>query len=373
MRTVRFVLTGLGNVGRNFLEIVHERRALLRERHGLELHAVGVADSGGAAVDPLGLDLEALVSFKRERRSVALLPRVGRPGLSGLDLVREAAADVLLEATPTSVKDGQPGLDIVRAALERGLPAVLASKGPLVLAYEQLAAMSDLEAPGRPALRFSGAVCGAMPTVNLGRRDLALARFSLLEGVLNSTSHLLLCRMGQGATYEEALAEAQAIGIAEPDPSLDVDGWDTANKLVILANAVLRVPTKLADVQVTGMRGVTRAELDAARASGGQVLLLARAEPRGRRWELTVRPTAVSAEHPLSRLGPREMGLVYRSDLHGVMTLINGGAGPGGASAAMLRDLLDLPLPSQEGAEQTLGAPAGGGAPEPVHLQGCAE
>jgi homoserine dehydrogenase len=346
MRTVRFVLTGLGNVGRNFLEIIRERGALLRERHGLELRAVGVTDSGGSAVDPEGLDLEALIAFKHERRSVSQLPRVGRPRLSGWELVRQAEMDVLLEASPTSLKDGQPGLNIVRAALERGLPAVVASKGPLVLAYAELAAMSDLEVPGRPALRFSGAVCGAMPTVNLGRRDLALAKFGLMEGVLNATSHLLLSRMGQGATYEEALAEAQALGIAEPDPSLDVDGWDTANKLVILANAVLRVPTKLADVQVTGMRQVTRAELDAARAQGGQLLLLARAEPRGRRWELSVRPTAVSAEHPLSRLGPREMGIVYRSDLHGVMTLINGEAGPWGASASMLRDLLDLPLPS---------------------------
>lgn len=341
-RTLRLVLTGLGNVGRNFLEIIHERRALLRERYGVEFRAVGMADSGGTAVDPEGLDLGAVIAAKKERRSVASLARVGRPGMTGPSLVREVDADVLLESTPTNLTDAQPGLDIVRAALGRGMASVLASKGPLVLAYSELAAMSDLDARGKPALRFSGAVCGAMPTVNLGRRDLAAGRISSLEGVLNSTSHLLLSRMGQGATYAEALAEAQAIGIAEPDPSLDVDGWDTANKLVILANSVLRVPTRLSDVQVTGMRGVTRVELDEARARGGQVLLLARAVPRGEAWELSVRPTVVGSEHPLGRLGAREMGLVYRSDIHGVMTLINGEQGPWGASAAMLRDLLEL-------------------------------
>ncbi|MFP2928514.1 hypothetical protein ACLESO_25630 [Pyxidicoccus sp. 3LG] len=284
-----------------------------------------------------------MIEAKRAKRSVATLPGVGRPGLGGLALVREVEADLLLEATPTNLKDAQPGLDIVREALRRGLPAVLASKGPLVLAFQELAAMSDWTSPKKPALRFSGAVCGALPTVNVGWRDLALGKLGLMEGVLNSTSHLMLCRMGEGLTYDAALKEAQDIGIAEPDPTLDVDGWDTANKLVILANAVLRVPTTLKDVAVTGIRGVTRAELDAARAQGGQVLLLARAEPReGGRWDLSVRPTVVGGEHPLGRLGARDMGLVYRSDIHGRVTLLSGDEGAWGASAAMLRDVIDV-------------------------------
>jgi homoserine dehydrogenase len=346
MRVLRFLLTGLGNVGLPFLEMLQGREAALRERYGLKLVPVGLADSGGAAVASGGLDLAAVVEAKRAKRSVASLPVVGRPGMSGLALVREVEADLLLEATPTNLKDAQPGLDIVREALRRGMPSVLASKGPLVLAYQELAALSDLESPGRPALRFSGAVCGAMPTVNVGRRDLALGTLGLLEGVLNSTSHLMLCRMGEGLTYEAALKEAREIGIAEPDPTLDVDGWDTANKLVILANAVLRVPTTLKDVAVTGMRGVTRAELDAARGKGGQVLLLARAEPGDDgRWALSVRPTVVDGAHPLGRLGAREMGLVYRSDIHGRVTLISGEQGAWGASAAMLRDVLDLTGP----------------------------
>lgn len=216
---------------------------------------MGVADSGGAAVDARGLDVAAVLEAKRAKRSVATLPGAGRPGMGGLALVREVEADLLLASTPTNLTDARPGLDIVREALRRGMPCVLASKGPLVLAFQELAALSDWESPGKPALRFSGAVCGALSTVNVGRRDLALGTLGLLEGVLNSTSHLMLTRMGQGLTYEAALKEAREIGIAEPDPSLDVGGWDTANKRVILANAVPRVPTMLKDVAVTGMRG----------------------------------------------------------------------------------------------------------------------
>lgn len=343
VRTVRFLLTGLGNVGVPLLEILQSRASLLMERYRLELLPVGVADSGGAAVSPNGLDLASVLEVKRAKGSVASLPGVGRPGMSGRALVRDVKADLLLEATPTSLKDGQPGLDITRDALMRGMPAVLASKGPLVLGYAELAAMSDLESPGRPALRFSGAAGAAMPLVSLGRGDLALGKLGRFEGVLNNTSHLLLCRMAEGKTYEAALAEAQALGIAETDPSLDVDGWDTASKLVILANAVMRVPTTLKDVSVTGIRGVTRAELDAARAKGGQVLLLARGEPLGGgKWEWSVRPTGVDAAHPLSRLGAMEMGAVFRSDLHGVNTIINAEQGARGTGAAMLKDVLEI-------------------------------
>ncbi|WP_208726132.1 hypothetical protein [Corallococcus terminator] len=343
VRTVRFLLTGVGHVGVPLLEILQSRASLLMERYRLELVPVGMADSGGAAVSPHGLDVAAVLAAKRAKCSVASLPVVGRPGMTGQALVREVKADLLLEATPTSLKDGQPGLDITRDALMRGIPAVLASKGPLVLGYQELAALSDLESPGRPPLRFSGAAGAAMPLVTMGMRDLALGKLGRFEGVLNCTSQLLLSRMAEGRTYEAALEEAQALGIAEPDPSLDVDGWDTASKLVILANAVMRVPTTLKDVSVTGMRGVTRAEQDAARAKGGQVLLLARAEPLGAgRWEWSVRPTVVDAAHPLSRLGAMEMGAVFRSDLHGVNTIINAEQGARGTGAAMLKDVLEI-------------------------------
>jgi homoserine dehydrogenase len=343
VRTVRFVLTGLGNVGVPLLEILQAKASLLMERHRLELLPVGLADSGGAAVSASGLDIGAMLAAKRARHSVASLPVVGRPGMTGRDLVREVKADLLLEATPTSLKDGQPGLDIAREALMRGMAAVLASKGPLVLGFRELAALSDLESPGRPPLRFSGAAGAAMPVISVGRGDLALGTLGRFEGVLNNTSQLLLNRMAQGQTYESALKEAQALGIAETDPTLDVDGWDTAAKLVIVANAVMRVPTRLDDVAVTGIRGVTREELDAAKAQGGQVLLLARGEPLGgNRWEWSVRPTVVDAAHPLSRLGAMEMGVVYRSDLHGVNTLINGEQGARGTGAAMLKDVLEI-------------------------------
>src|SRR5262245_14830146 len=141
--THRVILVGLGNVGRSFLEILLAQAELLRDRYGVAFIVVGAADSGGAAIEPAGLDVAAILAAKHDRRSVATLPGAGRPGTSGLELARAADADLLLEATPVNLRDGQPGLDIVRAALGRGMSAVLANKGPLALAFQELAGMSD--------------------------------------------------------------------------------------------------------------------------------------------------------------------------------------------------------------------------------------
>lgn len=351
MKTLRFVLTGLGNIGRTFLEVLHSREALLRERYGVVLRAVGVADGSGAASDPAGLDIAAIAALKKERRGVATLPEVGAAGVSALELVETVGADLLLEATPTGHVDGQPGLDLVRAALRRGMHAVLASKGPLAVAYAELAALSDLAegaAADAPSLRFSGAVGGALPTINLGRRDLAGGRISRVEGVLNGTTQMILGLRAKGYTDEAALAEAQRIGIAEPDAELDVGGWDAASKLVILANAVLGRPVTLADVSVTGISGVTGDELRAAWTGGGRMSLLAVAQvlqggdPHRPRYRLSVAPTALPPDHPLARLGLDEMGVVYYSDIFGRTTAMSLEDGPVGSTAAMLRDVLEI-------------------------------
>jgi homoserine dehydrogenase len=338
MRTYRYILTGIGNIGRNFLAIVQDKEAFLRERYGIALQAVGLADSSGALYDPEGFALGEVVALKREGRGIAALATTERPLIAARELVERADAEFLLEATPTSLTDGQPGLDLVRIALRRGLHAVLASKGPLVLAYAEL---QDLAT--RSALAFSGAVCGELPTVNVGRRDLAGGEVRRVEALLNGTTQVILGLMAQGQAYEAGLAEAQRIGIAEPDPSLDVDGWDSANKLVIIANAVLGQPATLADLTVTGIRHVTAAEAQAAANDGGRLALLAIADRRDDgTYALSVCPTLLAASHPLSRLTMDEMGIVYHTDLYGQTTVTSAGPGPSGASAAMLRDILEI-------------------------------
>jgi len=336
-------LVGLGNVGRGFLRVLASQASLLRDRYGVAFRVVGAADSSGAAIEPGGFDPAVLLAAK-ERGGVAELPGAGRPGMSALELVEKVPADAVLEATPVDLATGQPGLDVARTALRRGVPVVLANKGPLALAYAELAALSDLENPGAPALRFSACVGGAMPTINLGRRVLAGARVLKVEAVLNGTTQFMLRGMEAGRSYAEVLAEAQRRGLTETDPSLDVDGWDAAAKLVIVANAVLRQPTTLAEVEIEGIARVTPEVLRAATARGERVVLLCLAQPDrgGERFCLRVRPTALPLGHPLARMDAEEMGVVYHTDIAGRASATSLERDPVPTAAAMLRDLLEI-------------------------------
>lgn len=340
MRTYRLILSGLGNVGRNFLELIPAQADVLARRYDLKLTVVAAADSGGAAIDPAGLDVPALIAAKRARGSVAGLDTVGRPGMSAGDLARQVDADALLELTLTNLRDGMPGLDVIRAALGRGLSVVSANKGPLVLAYDELVALADH--PGGSRLRFSACVGGYLPTVNIGRRDLAGARIERIEAVLNGTTQGILRMMEAGTGYADALAEMQRRGLAEADPTLDVEGWDAANKVVILANAVLRRPTKLADVEILGIARLTAGDLREASARGARIVLLCLAEQVDGDYRLSVRPTALPLDHPLARMGGDEMGIVYSTDIGGRTSATTLERGPRPTAAAMLRDLIDL-------------------------------
>lgn len=341
MKTFRYVLAGLGNVGRRFLEIAHAQEALLAERHRLKLVCVAAIDRSGALADPKGLDPVALAQHKSKGGKLSDLGAVHDPAA----LIELVQADLLLEATPTDLKTGGIALTLTRRALERGMHAVLASKGPLVLDFEALASRSDLRIPGKPMLRFSGAAASALPTVNLGRRDLAGAAISRLEAVLNQTSQMLLGAMSAGQTYEAAMAEARRMGVVETDPSLDVGGWDAANKLVIIANAVLGISARLKDVSVAGIEAVRPEQLAQARETGVQVTLLATAirapgTPLG--YTLRVAPAVLALEHPLARIGNKAKGITYQTDLYGEVTAISRSEGAGGASASMLRDVLEI-------------------------------
>jgi len=205
------------------------------------------------------------------------------------------------------------------------------------LAFQELVALARTQ--GVPLLH-SATVTGGLPTLNIGTRDLGTTVIEKFEGVVNGTTNYILSRMAQGQTYAEALKHAQDIGMAEADPALDVDGWDAANKLVIIANAVLRRPTTLADLTVEGIRNITREDLAAAEARRETIKLIALAEQVGNDYRLSVKPTFLSYAHPLARLGAGMMGVMYHTDINGTIFASIEEDDPYPTAAAVLRDIV---------------------------------
>lgn len=351
MKTIRSALIGLGNVGRNFLKIIETKSDRLAKQHELRFQVVCVADSSGVAVNAEGFDPAVLRRFKESGGKVAQLAgyRAGETPASMLALLDY---DLLLEASPVNLQNGEPGLSAVRTALGRGIHCVLANKGPMVLAFAELHTLARQTQAG---LAFSATVCGALPVLNIGRRDLIAADITLLRGIFNSTSNYILGEMEKGRSYAEALKEAQLAGIAEADPSLDVEGWDTANKLVIISNSFLGVRAKLSDVKVRGVSDITTDQLQAELQRGKIIKLVATAKRRSETveegnqpitqaplYELSVEPLVLPQGDFLAGCQGFEMGVEIHSDLYGIHFYKNleGDALP--TAAAMLRDAVNI-------------------------------
>ncbi|MBM3262730.1 MAG: homoserine dehydrogenase [candidate division Zixibacteria bacterium] len=328
---VRIALLGFGPVGRSFAEIVADRASELERRYGVWLSITAAVDRTGGVVDPDGLDAGLLVQAKRAG-SVAGYPGKGRLGLGSLEALSLSHADIALEATSVNLKDGEPGLTHVRMALSSGRHVVIANKAPLVLAYPELLSLARRYGV---ALKFSATLGGSLPTYNLGARDLAGCVIERVDAILNGTSHYILSRMNAGDPYETALREAQRLEIAERDPRLDVEGWDAASKLVILANSILNIPARLEDIAVTGITHLGREDLPLT------MLGVALRRPDGG-YTLKVGPERLSQDHPLAHLPPLSMGIVFHTDLVGPMAITVNERGPKPTAAAMLRDVLEI-------------------------------
>jgi homoserine dehydrogenase len=344
MHTVRFLLVGLGNLGRRLCEILLEKDALLRQYYGLNLRLVGAADSRGSAYAPGGLDPARVVEIKRAGESIADYARVGRPGQQATELVAAAEADLLLEASPVNLERGaEPGLTCIRTALERGMHVVTPNKGPMVLAYQEL---HDLAGAHGVQLRFDGTVAGGLPAINVGQRDLRGAVIHRLEAVPNLSTGYVIDLLADGLSWDEAVDRARQIGTLEGDGSWDLEGWDAAAKLVILSNSVLGHAARMEDVDTTGIMGITAVEMDAKRPTKGEKAsyrLVAQAERQTNgAYTLSVAPTFLLPDHPLGRLGRTQMGIVFHTDVYGTLTVINDEPSPIPSAATMLRDVLDI-------------------------------
>ncbi|MCU0511195.1 MAG: homoserine dehydrogenase [Anaerolineae bacterium] len=334
---MKLVLMGFGNVGQGFVQILHDKAAALQQEQGFRAVIVGVATrSGGTLWHPDGLEPAALLAAARSGGWQHYPEQPGlRRDLSPLALIQHSGAEALLEASPTRLDDAQPALDYCLAAFAAGMHVILANKGPVALAYPRLLAAA--RAAGRD-LRFEATVMAGTPCLTLAREALAGCTLYEARGILNGTTNYMLTQMSAGATYEAALAEAQRLGYAETDPTADVDGYDAAGKLLILAAALYGVSLRLSDLSVAGIRGLTPADLAAARQAGECYKLIARITPQGG----SVGPQRLPLTHPLAAVHGSTNAITFTTDLMGEITLVGAGAGGTQTGFALLSDLLAL-------------------------------
>jgi homoserine dehydrogenase len=342
---VRIWVIGLGMVGRWFLEALDSRRDWLAERYGVAPTVVGLANAhDGFIYAERGLDIGAVLHLTSEGGSITGYRDVIRFP-TAIDGLRATEADVLVEVSASPATDGEPGHSHMREALGRGIPVATSNKWPVALHGVELA---ELARSNRVSFRAESTVMSGTPTLGPLTDGLAGADPVAIRGVLNATANFILSRMSEGRTYEEALAEATAAGLAERDPSADVEGHDSTAKLMILAALVFGRQLRTDQVVRRGIAETTLAHIEDAARRGGRIRELATLELRGpdraAKVEARVEATVLGGDDLLARVEGTDNAIVCRTAPLGNVTIIGPGAGPHLAGQGVLSDLIAIAI-----------------------------
>ena len=335
---VRIGLLGCGNVGAALVELIDQRRDAIAARTGVRLEVTSVAVRSLAKERPVELPDGVLTL---DAAGVAVDPDV--------DLVVEVIGGI------------EPARELVLAALKAGKPVVTGNKELLANVGAEL--FTAAEEAGVDLL-FEAAVAGGIPFIRPLRESLAGERIDRILGIVNGTTNYILTRMTEaGASYADALAEAQGLGYAESDPTADVEGHDAAAKAAIIASIAFGVRVVAGDVYDEGISRITTADIDYARKMGFVIKLLAIAEQHddpeapGHAGEVAVRvhPAMVPVDHPLASVRDSFNAIFVEGAAVGDLMFYGRGAGGSPTASAVLGDVIDAALNRTRGSHASVG------------------
>lgn len=330
---MRIILVGFGVVGKGVATLLARRYVEKVKAYGFSPKIVAIADVDGAVLNPRGLSPEKLEAIKQRGFPISADPDFGHRGMPALEVIESVEAEVVVEVTPVNIKNGEPAYSHITKAFKTGKHVVTTNKGPLALA---MPALTELAEYNNVYFRFSGTVGGGTPMLEFAKRCLAGDKILAIRGILNGTTNYILTEMSQNrVTFQEALSNAQKLGYAEREPSMDIDGFDTACKVVILANWIMNQKITLRNVDRTGIRDVSLQALDEAAKRGNTIKLIGSIDGD----TPTVKPVEIAKNNPLCVSGVLN-AITFSTEFAGEQTLVGRGAGGPETASAVLRDLL---------------------------------
>jgi homoserine dehydrogenase len=253
--------------------------------------------------------------------------------------IQTVPAAVIVELSTLNAETGQPALDHIRLALQLRRHVVSANKGPVAVAYR---ALREAAEKYQRAFLFESTVMDGTPIFSMARQSLPAIEIQRIRGILNSTTNSILTRMESGASFAEAVKEMQEAGIAEADPSNDIDGWDAAAKIAILASVLMDGDVHPTDVHRIGIGGLTTEELQLAQREGRRIKLVCEAHRDGETIRASVRPTALPGSDPLSQAEGTANIISFETDAIPYLVIHEEGGGPLATAYGVLADLIHI-------------------------------
>ncbi|HEY5737561.1 MAG TPA: homoserine dehydrogenase [Nitrososphaeraceae archaeon] len=331
---MRIILIGYGIVGQSFTKLLLSKLVDLSNLYGMKPRIVACVDNKGSAIDTSGLDIQRLLEIKKNKGTVGEYYSNKTSRLEPLQIIENIDAEIVLELTPTNLTDGEPGLSHITSAMKYGKNVITVNKGPLSVAFSSLIELANYNGI---MFKFSGTVGGGTPILEFAKRCLKGDRIVSFKGILNGTTNFILSKMEEGLTFKNALKDAQIKGYAETVPSLDIDGFDAAAKLVIMANWLMGMKVALEDVNRNGITKVKTQEVTKAIKKGNAIKLIASCENK----RLVVKPMEVSKLDPICVNGTLN-SVTFSLEYAGNQTIIGRGAGGIETASAVLRDMIEI-------------------------------
>ena len=307
----KLALIGFGNVARSLARLLVRKQDVLKSKYDITFSFTGISTgSHGCAVNPNGLDIQKALDLVESGQSIH--PISSSPVSNSLSVIQHSQADVMFENSPVDYETGQPAIDHVRAALNAGMHVSTANKGTVVHAYQELISLAALK---HKKFMFESTVLGGTPVFSTFREAMPAAELTSFKGIINATTNIILSRMEDGESFDEAVKYCQRMGVAETDPSGDVDGWDASIKVAALATVLMDTPLKPQQVERSGIRGITPELIAKAKSEGKRYKLVASAERKGTTIKARVAPELVEPSSPLFRMMGSSTGLTFRTDV----------------------------------------------------------
>lgn len=314
---IQLGLIGLGTVGSGVVRILQQNASLITERLGFPLHLRRIA-----------------VQDLKRRRGVSTDPALMTS--DAFEVIRDPQIQIVIEL----IGGYEPARSYILEALGQGKHVVTANKALLA---EYGAEIFTTAARHGVQICFEASVCGGIPIIRSLRQGFAADQIRAIYGIVNGTGNFILSRMAdEGKDFGEALAEAQRRGYAETNPTLDIEGVDSAHKIAILAHLAYGGQIPFKRVYTEGISRITPVDIDAAKELGFAIKLLAMAKRSEQGLDIRVHPTMLSLENVLSQVGGVRNAICVRGDLAGLNIFIGQGAGALPTGSAVVADVMEI-------------------------------
>lgn len=333
----RILMSGYGDMGREIVRLIHQNKEYYKEKYNLELVVCGIIGSNACIFQGSGLKLNAILEYEKGSGAIIEYSKIYKDTFYNYPVFE---GDIFIDCSKSSPIAPGRSLEYITNAVDRGMDIVLISKGALINNFsyiKELAKNKDIK------FKYSGATSAALPTIDTAYYSLAGTNITSIYGILNGTTNYILTKMFEECwSFEEALEEAKKQGIAEDDSSLDIDGIDSAGKILIISNSVLNTEFKLEDVEIQGIQNIKKEDIEGAKKENKAIKLISQVFYKNGVANIQVLPKLIGKEHELNIVNGANKGIVFCTEEMGNIFVFGGESSIKGVAAAAIKDIINI-------------------------------